>query len=287
MRTPRESVRTSAPGSPAASALIPSAPRRTPAETPRGPCRSVSPASRVSPVCSRSGDVGRRPHRGEAALVGIGGQDPLQQPHRGDAVHQRVVHLGVHRDAPVTQPLDQVHLPQRPLQGQPGAVQPAAQLEQLADPAGLRERAVPEVVLQVEVLVLGPEPLAGRGHRAVRALEEQRSRLLVGQHLLVEVLDEVPSRPLGLVEQLEAADVHRLAPALREQEPGRRRIHRCRHRRPFGWWGGAGVSVPTSSVRQASSTAPTGLASAAAAQPTAGCSLVRCRSQSRSVRIRA
>ena len=37
----------------------------------------------------------------------------------------------------------------------------AAQLEQLADPAGLGQRAVPDVVLDVELVVVLPHQLAG------------------------------------------------------------------------------------------------------------------------------
>ena len=101
----------------------------------------------------------------------------LQQPHRRDAVDQRVVHLRVERDPAVAQPLDQVGLPQRSLAGQPGAVQPRAQLQQLADAARPGQGAVPEVVLEVEVVVLGPGPLPGRGDAAGRPLEEQRGDL--------------------------------------------------------------------------------------------------------------
>ena len=86
--------------------------------------------------------------------VGVRGEDALQQPHRRDAVDQGVVELGVHRDPAVAQPLDQVPLPQRPLGGQAGRVQPRAELEQLADAAGLRQRAVAHVVLDVELVVL-------------------------------------------------------------------------------------------------------------------------------------
>ncbi len=158
------------------------------------------------------------PGRRHVAAVRVGREHALDQPHRGDAVDQGVVHLGVHRDPAVPQALDQVDLPQRPLQGEPGAVQPPAELEQLADAARLRQGAVPDVVLDVELVVLGPEPLAGRGQRPRRPLEEQRRRLVVGQHLLVHVLDEAASRALRLVEQLETAHVHRLVAVLGEEE---------------------------------------------------------------------
>ena len=158
------------------------------------------------------------PHRRHAALVGVGAHHALQQPHRRDAVDQGVVQLRVERHPAVAQALDQVRLPQRPLAGEAGAVQPRAQLQQLADPAGLGQRAVPEVVLEVEVVVLGPDPLAGRVDAAGRPLEEQRRDLVDLGHLLVELADVVARGTFGLLEELEPAHVHRHLPVLREQE---------------------------------------------------------------------
>ena len=128
------------------------------------------------------------------------------------------MHLRVERHPAVAQALDQVRLPQRPLAGEAGAVQPRAEVEQLADPAGLGQRAVPEVVLEVEVVVLGPRPLAGGGDAAGRPLEEQRRHLVDLGHLLVDPPGVVAPSTLRLLEQLEAADVHRHLPVLGEQE---------------------------------------------------------------------
>ena len=127
----------------------------------------------------------------------------LQQPHRRDAVDERVVDLRVDRDPAVAQALDQVRLPQRPLAGQPGAVQPRAELEQLADPARLGQRAVPHVVLDVELRRPRPRPTGRRClSERCRALEEQRRDLVHVEHLLVEVPGVVASRALRLLEQL-------------------------------------------------------------------------------------
>ena len=65
-------------------------------------------------------------------------------------------------------------------QREPLAVQPRREVEQLAHPPGPGQRAVPDVVLDVEVLVLHPHQLAGGAERAVRPLEEQRRDLLGG-----------------------------------------------------------------------------------------------------------
>ena len=68
-----------------------------------------------------------------------------------------------------------------------GAVQPRAQVQQLADAARLGQCTVADVVLDVELLVLDPDLLPGRLERALRALEEQRRDLLDVAHLLVEL----------------------------------------------------------------------------------------------------
>ena len=83
-----------------------------------GPRRGRSPARSL---VARPEPASAAPRRRHVALVGVGGQHALQQPHRRDAVDQGVVELGVLRDPAVAEPLDDVGLPQRPLPGQPGA----------------------------------------------------------------------------------------------------------------------------------------------------------------------
>ena len=67
--------------------------------------------------------------------------------------------------------------------------------------------------------------------RAVRMLEEQRRDLLDVPHLLEHLADVVAAGALGLLEQLEPADVHRHAAVLGEQE---RRPMWGRSERPRG-----------------------------------------------------
>jgi hypothetical protein len=143
-----------------------------------------------------------------------------------------VVQLRVHRDPAVGQALDDVGLPQRTLAGEHLAVQARDELEELADPAGFRQCAVPHVVLDVELGVLGPDPLAQAPQRAYRLLEEQRGDLLGVQAGLVELAGEVGSGIGRLLEELEAGDVHRLVPVLGEQESERGRIDRDSHVTP-------------------------------------------------------
>ena len=187
---------------------------------------------------ARAGD--RAPGRRHVALVGVGGQHALEQPHRRDAVHEGVVELGVLRDPAVAEPLDDVGLPQRPLPGQAGRVQPAAEIEQLAHPPRLGQGAVTEVVLDVELVVLLPHQLAAGADGAVGMLEVERPHLLDVTHRLVHLAGVVAARALRLLEQLQTAHVHRHVAVLGEQERRRGRIDRCGHRTPSGREGVAG-----------------------------------------------
>ena len=145
------------------------------------------------PPAPARGVCARRHGIGWSRDVGIGGEAPLQQPGGADAVHQGVVDLGVDREPVALQPLDEVALPQRPVVGQLGGVQPAHQRQQLADPAGLGQRGVPHVVLEVHLVVGDPGPLPQRRQRAVRPLAERGGDLGVGDRPLVEV----PQPPLA------------------------------------------------------------------------------------------
>ena len=212
---------------PAASAVTPIAVRNaSPGRLASVPGRVRHRRLRVALTWSGSAPHGP-PTARPSALVGVARHGAGHQPHRRDAVDQAVVDLGVHRDPAVGHALDQVGLPQRALPVEPGAVQAAAEVEELPDPAGARQRVVPNVVLDVELLVLLPEQLAGRLDRAVGVLAEERHDLVVARGGgLEELADEVGSRVLGLFVELQPTDVHRLVLALREQEGRRRRIDR-------------------------------------------------------------
>ncbi len=79
-----------------------------------------------------------------------------------------------------------------------------------------------------------PHQLAGRAERAVRPLEEQRRDLLGGAHLGVHLAGVVAPRPLGLLEELQPAHVHRLGAALGVEERRRRRVDGVDHASPPG-----------------------------------------------------
>ena len=103
------------------------------------------------------------------------------------------------------------------------------ELEQLTDPARLGQRAVADVVLDVELVVLHPHPLAGGLDRPVRVLEEQRRDVGGVPRLLEQVADVVAAGALGLLVELEPPDVHRHAAVLGQQEAQSGRIERGRH----------------------------------------------------------
>ena len=102
---------------------------------------------------------------------------------------------------------------------------------------GFGQRAVADVVLDVELVVLAPDPLAGGLDRPVRVLEEERRDVVDVAQLLVQVADVVAARALGLAEQLQPPDVHRHPAVLGHQE-ARQRSDRggapCRRSLPLG-----------------------------------------------------
>ena len=110
------------------------------------------------------------------------------QAHAADAVHERVVDLAVHREAVAFEALDQVDLPQRPVEVELVAVQSRDEHAELALAARVRECGVAHVVVEVDVVDLAHQRQAraderrleelqvpGRWHRALRAhAREQR-----------------------------------------------------------------------------------------------------------------
>jgi hypothetical protein len=80
------------------------------------------------------------PEGGHVALGAIGRERAHDQAHPADAVDERVVDLAVHREAVSFEPLDQMHLPQRPMEIELMAVQPRDEDPQLALPARVRQR---------------------------------------------------------------------------------------------------------------------------------------------------
>ncbi len=77
------------------------------------------------------------------------------------------------------------------------------------DPARLGQRAVLDVVLDVELVVLDPDQLSRGRQRPVRPFEEERRDLVDVAHRLVHLPAVVAPGALGPLEQMQAAHVHR------------------------------------------------------------------------------
>ena len=109
----------------------------------------------------------------------------------GIAVVERVMDLGVGGEAAALEPLNQVELPKRVVPVERLAVQPRHQLQQLAHPPGPRQRRQPDVVLQVEVVLLGPPDVAKASDRVGGPLSQPRVDRGVGEQLVVQPADMV------------------------------------------------------------------------------------------------
>ena len=133
-----------------------------------------------------------------------------------DAVDHRVVRLGDQREAPVGEALDSPQLPQRLRAVELLGEDPRGQVEQLLLRARFGQRGLADVVLEVEVRIVGPQRPAGaqRGDGetlAVAGDEVQPAAQRVGDLL------ERRWRPL---EDRHGPDVHVRDGALLVQERG-------------------------------------------------------------------
>ena len=132
----------------------------------------------------------------------------------GDPVDHRVVALGEQREAAAGQALDEPQLPQRL-----GAVQllgehARGEVHELLVAAGRGQRGVADVVLEVEVAVVGPQRPAGRGGRVDEPLA-------VARHVVQARADRVQELVVGRRRALRAherADVHVRVRSLLVQE---------------------------------------------------------------------
>jgi hypothetical protein len=124
--------------------------------------------------------------------------------HARDAVDHRVVRLGDQREAPLFEALDQPHLPQRL-----GAVQalgedPRGQQQQLLLGAGVGQRGVADVVLEVEARIVDPQRHAHLDRRKGELLAVARDEVQARS----DVVDEVLVGRSRALEDRQRADVH-------------------------------------------------------------------------------
>jgi hypothetical protein len=137
-----------------------------------------------------------------------------------DAVDHRVVRLGQQREAPVGEPLDEPQLPQRLRAVELLGEDARQEVVQLLVAAGARQRRVADVVLEVEVGVVGPQRAAAGCGREDEPLPVARNEVQAHPDRVEELLVG-RRRPLDAHER---ADVHVRARALLVQE---RRVDRC------------------------------------------------------------
>lgn len=174
-------------------------------------------------------------------FLGLRQQRCIHHAHASHAIHQAVVHLEVKRETPVGQAFDEAALPQRSIAVEQGRVQLRHQDQQFADAARTRQGQVPQVVVEIEFLILVPQP-------ATRLVDRAQIERGIGRQVrspcLIEFLHEVIAGTLGRRVYLQRGDVHRLFPLLDQKKQHVLRIHgldgfspgviRCS--RPLGSW---------------------------------------------------
>ena len=138
--------------------------------------------------------------------------------------------LDVQREAAIGQPLDQVRFPQGSRAVHQRAMQAGHQHQQLADAPGPRQCEVAQVIIDIEVGVRLPVPLAHAQHRAL-------VEGFPGLHMLAPALEDLlhmvfPGARRRRVD-MQRGNVHGLLPPLEHHEHGVLQAHRF-HRIPPG-----------------------------------------------------
>jgi hypothetical protein len=86
------------------------------------------------------------------------------------------------------------------------------------------------VIVEIDVVVIGPADVGDPAEDRGRMLTERRLKILLGEHGFMGVHQEVRAgHALGRLEHLQSADVHRMLPGFDEQEHrigGRDQVHR-------------------------------------------------------------
>ena len=119
------------------------------------------------------------------------------------AVDEDLVGLREQGDAAALQPLDEVHLPQRPGAVQPPRHDPGDQLAELVDRARAGQRGATHVVGEVEVRVVHPdrvgEPAGHLPHHLAVARHERDPVVDVGDQAVVVEARELPGSKISTV----------------------------------------------------------------------------------------
>ncbi len=167
------------------------------------------PAARPAPALLR-------PDRRRVALRRVVGE--VQQTDARHSVGQRVVQLAVHGEAPAVQALDQVDLPERPVEIHRVGVQARDEHAELALAAGIGQRRVPQVVVEVHLLeFLEVRQRPAQSHAAQSVIERRRRHRETAQ-VLVDLPREATRRIGRRQERLQSRDVHRRLAGFHEHE---------------------------------------------------------------------
>ena len=148
------------------------------------------------------------PERWPVHVAGVIGQRARELAHAGDAVDQRMVQLDIDREPVAFQPLDEMRLPRRVAKIQWMTVQARGQFAEFALAAGIRQRRVAEVILDVDLV----EQLPFRGDVTQSARAQPMIPGRVGLGEAVIVLDDssrqILRRVIGHPERQQAAHLH-------------------------------------------------------------------------------
>ncbi len=148
-------------------------------------------------------------------LCDTGGKGLEQQLHTPHAIDQGVVNFHVDCDAPVLQPLDQMHAPQGILPVEMAVMQPGYHCQKFPDAPRIRKRGVGKVMVQIEFFVLTPVMHTPALHQAPIEWRDGSGGLpQPGSQFLSKVL----AGPCRGLQKHQNTDMQRLPPAFQTQE---------------------------------------------------------------------
>ena len=131
-----------------------------------------------------------------------------ERRHARDAVHRAMVHLDVDGEASILQSFDEMVLPERAAAVERDGVQPSDQGPQLLHAAGLRQRLVADMVVEVQLVFDHPGRMVDAERRRLEATAIRRQEIESRRDMLAEAGEEIVLRRRRL-EDRHACDMHR------------------------------------------------------------------------------
>ena len=157
----------------------------------------------------------RRPH---APRFGRHVEHAVAHGDRSLAIDRRMVHLGIEAQAAVGQAFDDVELPQRAAAVEPAGMQSCCKRFQLRHAAGLGQHEVPDVIVQVDVVVSNPDRVGQFERHQCKLAREHRGEVHAARDMRLDGLEPRPLAARGGLEQRQAAHVHGHFRAFQVQE---------------------------------------------------------------------